>query len=557
MPGVSKRILLVEDSPTQAARLERDLSSNEFQVLTIGSAELALTQMERSLPDLIVLDNNLPGMTGNEFCREIRLNANTRSIPVLMLTGENSDAAQMQALASGADDYVVKSVDPDILRARVHALLRKTSTPPAVADVEKRFSRAKLLAIDDSPTFLYLIQKEIGSEQYDVETTASPEDGLRRLSEESFDCVLIDFEMPGLNGAEVCRRIRNMHGNLDPEIVLIVFSSHDDKRRMAAGFEAGADDYISKSSDFAVTKSRIRALLRRKFLVEENRRIADEIQQKELSALHERTERLAAEVRAEMADKLATANRNLAATNEKLDRANQELEQFAYSAAHDLREPLREISLFSEMLKRHSADRLDELGQEYLSHCIDGAKKMSRLIDDLLSYASSTFSEAHPTVCTETNGVIRKVLMNLDTSISQTSAVVTCEPLPDVRLEEIRVEQLFQNLVSNALKYRHPERSPQVRIGSENRHGEWVFSVTDNGVGIAAEYLERVFEPFKRFHSGSKTGTGFGLSICRRIVESCGGRIWAESEPGNGSVFRFTLPERIVSSRGQAGTNGD
>jgi DNA-binding response OmpR family regulator len=165
IPSV-KRVLLVEDSPTQAARLCGLLAQDGLEVVPVANADLALKQLERYRPDLIVLDNHLPGMTGNEFCREIRLNVNTRAIPVLMLTAEDSDAAQMQGLASGADDYVVKSVDPDILRVRVRALLRKSETELAIPDVESRFSKAR------------------------------------------FDCVLVDFEMPRLDGTQVCRRIR-------------------------------------------------------------------------------------------------------------------------------------------------------------------------------------------------------------------------------------------------------------------------------------------------------------------------------------------------------------
>jgi two-component system NtrC family sensor kinase len=533
-----KRILLVEDSPTQAARLSRFLAGEEMEIVHVGSAELALKELEAKRPDVIVLDNNLPGMSGNEFCREIRLNVNTRAIPVLMLTSEKSDAAQMQGLASGADDYVIKTVDPDILRVRIHALLRKAESDPAIPDVENRFSRARLLAIDDSPTFLEYIRQELKTEHYSVETAVDPAAGLQRVTQTPFDCVLVDLEMPNIDGIEVIRRIRATQTGSEPGIVLIVFSGHEDKRRITSGFEAGADDYISKSSDFSVTRARIRALLRRRFLVEENRRIAEEIRQKELETLRARAAIEAAEFRAQMADRLAAANRDL-------DRANQELEQFSYSAAHDLQEPLRKVRLFSELLHEQYGGKLDAQGNQFIQYCVEGAGRMQQVIEDLLAYASASRAEKAVLAPVDLCKVVDKAVGNLQALIEETHGVVNRSTLPCLPLEEIRIQQLFQNLIGNALKYRRPGVSPHVEVSGEFRDNEWHFAVADNGMGIEPEYLTRVFDAFRRFHSGSNPGTGLGLAICKRIVESFGGRIWVESEIGKGSTFRFTLPPTL------------
>jgi len=536
MNGSGKRVLLVEDSPTQAARLRTLLSQDGLEVFQVANAELALKQLERERPDVIVLDNHLPGMTGNEFCREIRLNVNTRAIPVLMLTAENSNAAQMQGLASGADDYVVKSVDPDILRVRVRALLRKSETDTAIPDVESRFSRARVLVIDDSATFLYIVRRELATEHYYVETAEGAEEGLKKLDQAHFDCVLVDFEMPKVDGAQVCRRIRHSHADTEPEIVLIMFSSHEDKGHMTQGFDAGADDYISKSSDFSVTKARIRALLRRKFLVEENRRIFEEIRQRELETVRARAERQAAEVRAELADQLAAANR-------ELDRANQELEQFAYAAAHDLQEPLRKVRVFSELLREEYGARLDAQANQFIDYCVDGARRMHQLIEDLLAYARASQARQQVVANVDLESVMDRVLVSLQASIEENHAQITRHPLPSVNVEEVRVYQLFQNLIGNALKYRKPGEAPRIEIRAELRGAEWLFSVSDNGLGIDREHQEKIFHAFKRLHSEDNPGTGLGLAICKRIVENFGGRIWVESEYGKGSIFRFTLPD--------------
>jgi DNA-binding response OmpR family regulator len=534
----ARKLMLVEDSPTQAARLCKLFEQGGLTVWHVSSAEQALEQLEAAAPDVIVLDYHLPGMNGNEFCHQIRLNVNTRAIPVLMLTAEDSDTAEMQGLASGADDYVAKSADFDVLLVRVIALLRKRSGMSAVVNIDSRFSRARLLAIDDSPTYLHHVAEELKAERYTVETISDPVKALERVQAAKFDCVLVDFEMPGLDGAEVCRSIRAAHRDSEPEVVLVMLTSHDDKRRMQLSFEAGADDYISKSADMAVTKARIRALLRRKFLVEENRHILEEIKEKELDAIRARAAREAAEVRAEMADQLAAANQRLAV-------ANQELEQFAYSAAHDLQEPLRKVRIFSQLLQTKIAGKIDADTDRFLGFCMQGAAQMDQLIKDLLLYAGATKRKEGPKVPVDLGAALAKALQHLEVTIADSGAQVTAAPLPTMFVDEIRVQQLFQNLIGNAIKYRQPELTPQIAVSACKKDGLWVVSVADNGIGIREEYWHKVFELFERLDPERYSGTGLGLAICKRIVDQLGGSIWLESEFGKGSTFHFSIPESL------------
>lgn len=535
-----KRLMLIEDSQTQAARLRRLFEQENIEVTHLASAELALEHLKSDLPDMIVLDYHLPGMDGNEFCRAIRLNVNTRAIPVLMLTAENSGAAEMQGLASGADDYVAKSADPDILVVRVLALLRKREGASGLPTVENRFSRARVLAIDDSPTFLHHLSSELLAEHYTVETATDPVKAIARLNESTFDCILIDFEMPGLDGAEVCRRIRRMGNESEPEIVLVILTSHEDKQRMTTSFEAGADDYIVKSTDAAVVKARLRALLRRKFLVEENRQILEEIKQRELETLRARAEREAAEVRAELADQLASAN-------QQLERANQELEQFAYSAAHDLQEPLRKIRVFSELLHRKLYGKVDAETDTFLQFCMQGGVQMDQLIKDLLLYAGAMKTSQSPQSAVNLQDALEKALANLEVTITDTKAEIIRGPLPSMFVDAIRMQQLFQNLIGNAIKYRRPEVPPRIEVSACLEGDRWIFAVADNGIGIPQEYWSQVFELFKRVDPGNYPGTGLGLAICKRIVDQLGGSIWVESEPGKGSTFRFSVPNRLAA----------
>lgn len=314
------RVLLIEDSPTQAEHLRQLLEKDGLEVVRAATAEAALEHLETAHPNVIIVDYHLPGMDGYEFCREIRQNLNTRAIPVLMLTVERSDAAEMRGLESGADDYLPKSVDPDILLVRVHSLLRKAESSGAGVDIETRFQRARILVIDHSPTFLHMVARELEAEHYMVEQATTGIGGLERMRHSAFDCVLVDFELPDVNGAEISRRFAALQRE-GAAAVVIILTSHDDKGRLTLGLESGADDFISKSADIALVKARIRALLRRKFFVEENRRIGDELRERELEAVRARSEKEAAEMRAAMAERLAAVNRELEAANQKLQEA--------------------------------------------------------------------------------------------------------------------------------------------------------------------------------------------------------------------------------------------
>jgi len=226
----------------------------------------------------------------------------------------------------------------------------------------------------------------------------------------------------------------------------------------------------------------------------------------------------------------------------ELRRANQDLEQFAYSASHDLQEPLRTIKIYSELL----ADRLGTVVEgetaEFLEFLQSAATRMEHLVRDLLAYTQVTRLEA-PLEDTDANETLAETLANLGGAITESSATVTRDKLPVVRAHSTHLRQLFQNLIGNAIKYRSEDRRPIVQIGAERQDGYWVFSVRDNGIGIPPEFKEQIFGLFSRLHNTDRyAGTGIGLAICQRIVERYHGRIWVESEPGRGSDFRFTLP---------------
>jgi PAS domain S-box-containing protein len=227
--------------------------------------------------------------------------------------------------------------------------------------------------------------------------------------------------------------------------------------------------------------------------------------------------------------------------NVELQRSNQELEQFAYVASHDLQEPLRAITGYTQLLMQDYHDRLDETAQEYAGYVIDGAKRMQQLIEDLLTYSRVGTKDLVPTMV-DCNTLIEQVLRNLQISIAESHATVAYKDLPSLVADKSQLVQLFQNLISNAIKFQR-HSSPHVEITAELKETEWQFRVQDNGIGIQPRFLDRIFEIFKRLHTRREfPGTGIGLAICKRIVDRHGGRIWAESEPGTGTTFYFTLP---------------
>jgi PAS domain S-box-containing protein len=227
-----------------------------------------------------------------------------------------------------------------------------------------------------------------------------------------------------------------------------------------------------------------------------------------------------------------------------LERSNKELELFAYVASHDLQEPLRKVASFTELLaSRYRGKTLDERAETFMDYIVDGARRLQALINDLLSY-SRVMTQGREFSATDCNAVVKRVLRDMELVIKENNAEIVCGELPVIRADDIQIGQLFQNLLGNALKY-HGEEQPKVHITVELKGGERVFAVKDNGIGMEAEYLEKIFVIFQRLHSRAEySGTGIGLAVCRKIVERHGGRIWVESEPGNGSTFYFTIPDR-------------
>lgn len=237
------------------------------------------------------------------------------------------------------------------------------------------------------------------------------------------------------------------------------------------------------------------------------------------------------------------AEEQLREANAELLSKNRELEEFAYVSSHDLQEPLRMVNIYTQLLVRRIGDLLDDETRSYAGTIQEGVHRMENLLRDLLSFSRLTHAEREAPRTASLSGALSDSLLALQGRIEETGAVITSDGLPDISGDEAQFSQLFQNLISNSLKYRKPDEKPRIRISTKLRDGEWLIAVTDNGIGFDQKHAERIFGLFRRLHRDEYPGTGIGLAICKRIVERYGGIMWAESEPGRGSTFYFTVSE--------------
>jgi len=256
-----------------------------------------------------------------------------------------------------------------------------------------------------------------------------------------------------------------------------------------------------------------------------------------LAVITETTQKVLSEkLRSRGAQALLTAN-------QALKQANADLEQFAFSASHDLQEPLRMVSIYSQLLQRKLSGKLDAETEVLLRHCMEGAMRLDNLMQDLLEYTRASSDAIDSPQPVPLEAIVQHVISILQPGLQEAGATVTTDPLPALRIQAIHAQQIFHNLISNAVKYRSA-RPLQLHIGAEQgAGGHWTLAVSDNGIGLDPAYNEQIFGLFKRLHSSSEySGTGLGLAICKKLADRYGGRIWVESIPGEGSTFRFTLP---------------
>jgi DNA-binding response OmpR family regulator len=522
----STTVLIIDDSPTFREELKSVLESSGYTVVTAGTGEDGLRAAVAARPAVIVVDGVLPGIDGSTVIRRIRADAALRSTPCILLTGSEDRSGELDALDAGADAYVRKEDNTQMILARVTAILRSTRAPHPVGATASLLGPKRILAVDDSLTYLHDLAENLRQQGYDVIPARSGEEALELLLVQPVDCILLDLMMPGLSGQETCRRIKASAAWRD--IPLIMHTALEEQDAMIAGINAGADDYIAKSSDLEVLFARVRAQLRRKHFEDENRNIRAQLLQKEREVV------------------LAHAGQELAATRavfvEELERKNSELEAFSYSVSHDLRAPLRSIDGFSKLLLDDHAGELNVRGQDYLLLVRSAAQRMGELIDDLLSLSRIGRADLIRDRV-DLSGIARAAVEELKRKDPCRQLTICIEDQLVVEADNGLMRVLLENLLGNAWKFTAKALEARLEVGAEQQDGATVFFVRDNGAGFDMSYAKRLFSPFQRLHTEAEfPGTGIGLATVHRIMDRHGGRIWAHGAVDQGATFYFTIP---------------
>ena len=394
----------------------------------------------------------------------------------------------------------------------------------------------KILIVDDNSNNLKVLYAYLKDAGFEVLVAEDGKTGLEVVQNSPPELILLDVMMPKIDGFEVCRRLK---ANPDTKNIPVIFlTALSETVNKVKGFEVGGVDYITQPTENAEVVARVRTHL-------VMRRMAQKLRQQN-ETLQSEIER-----RKQIEDKLR-ASRNLLQQNndhleqtvvertQKLDSSNQDLEQFAYIASHDLRQPLRKIRMCTEYLSEDYAHCFDDQAQEYMGYITRSTDRMYLLIDDLLTYSRIGRIETDEVKVSLTK-VIEECLEDLSIVIEEKKAQIDYENLPEIKANLREMRQLFQNLLANALKFTKDE-PPQIKISVESQGDRYLFAIDDNGIGIESQYASKIFQMFQRLHHVSEyEGTGIGLAICEKIVTTHGGKIWVKSQLNQGSTFYFTL----------------
>ncbi|MDB5036728.1 MAG: hypothetical protein JWQ35_256 [Bacteriovoracaceae bacterium] len=519
-------ILLVDDRADSLLALSAVLTTKGYNLVTAVSGYEALERLREREFAVIVLDAQMPGIDGFETAAIIKKDVHLKNIPILFVTAINQDSAYVnKGYSLGAADYIFKPFDPYILKSKVAVFVQ-----------------------------LYQQKKRIEQQAFE----------LRDQERRNRDLALADLELDGL------RRYKNLADAI-PHLILKAKNDGDAHYFNQKWFEyTGLSLELSQGSGwysaiFVEDLKNIRSFFSESLMKNNSGKNHFEIEcriwKRKDGSYHWHLMRMVPERRksgeidgwigtcTDIHDRKAGETK-LIQQSEALARSNADLEQFASIASHDLQEPLRIVTNYTQLIEQCYRDIIDDEGREWIGYTVNASRRMSNLIRDLLSYSKVRDSEFISEIV-DSNDILRTVLSNLKQIIEESRATIISEQLPVVRVEKIQLTQLFQNLISNAIKYKS-SRIPEIEIKAVRRGGEYIFSVSDNGQGIESKYFSKIFQIFQRLEARDKDpGTGIGLAIAKKIVERHGGRIWVESEFGRGSTFLFSLPlvaQKILQS---------
>lgn len=523
-PSTKVKILLVDDTPENLVSLEATLESLGEELVLANSGREALRCLLEHNFAAILLDVKMPDMDGFETAELIRARPRSRHVPILFLTGYKNEEHLFRGYDLGAVDFLFKPIVPEVLRSKVAVFVELSRK------AEQLEHQAKVL-------------------REQAATLQKTEQQFRSLLEAAPDAMII------CNGSGnitlINSRTEAMFGYpraelLSEHIRLLVPKWHFDvlaapgedldaealrqiQQEPAREFDAVRRDGTTFPVEISLSPLEVDGRL----LI--TTAIRDITARRKIEEDRARAEEKVHQLNAHLEDRVLERT-------EALLRSNDELAQFAYVASHDLQEPLRTVLIYTELLASQYDALFEGEGRRFMNYITDNARRMEQLIRDLLEFSKIESDRETPFATISADQPLDEACSNLLARIEECGARISRDALPCVHGDRIQLCRLFQNLIGNAIKYRHPDRSPCIKVGAERRGDDWLFWVKDNGVGIEPEYTDKVFGIFKRLHGRDNPGTGMGLAICRKIVTRHGGRIWVESTPDQGSTFFFTLP---------------
>ncbi len=498
------RVVMINDLTPEAKQVETELPYHGVKLDSVETLEEAIKKIRSGNFDAVLLCTSKTSIDPIEAIRTIRVRS--RNLPIVVLSDKDDKALALETLKSGAQDYLLKTKvkNESIARCLRYAIERQRIRYEILLEGERS---TRLILENSLQAFLAMDQNGI---VLDWNLRAEGLFGWSR--HEALGKSIKDLIRPSPTRDVYIENLEIVLSDAPEGILnkrMEVYAVHRDGHQFPIEFGIFR---IKDKSDYLYCTF-INDISERKEIERKTKQLNEELERR----VQERTS--------------------------ELMRSNQELQQFAKIASHDLQEPLRAVQGFAQLLSRRYESQLDVDGKQFIEFILDGTERMQRLIQSVLEHSniSANEQEIEPV---EVSSVIREVMKNLNHSIVDSKATVVFGDLPTIPVERSQLIQLFQNLISNAIKYAG-DKTPYIVISTEKSVDEWLFSVQDNGIGIDNKYTDRIFDMFARLHGRIRySGTGMGLAICKKIVTANGGKIWMESEPGEGSIFFFTLPAK-------------
>lgn len=490
----SIKILILEDNPADTELIKRELRKAGFNFTTQVAADKPafVKALDKSAPDIILADYSLPGFDGLSAMALAR--QRFADVPVVIVSGAIDEEFAVETIKAGVTDYVFKTrlsrLGTVVRRSlgQVKQLIERKQAEQALRETQQRLA----LAADAA---------QVGMFEWNI---PKEEVYWTRQSELIF-------------GYPTTTTYRDWSDRIHPDDLPWV---EEQLQRSMVEHAAFKVEYRIVWPDGSIHWVVVRALFHYDDAGKAARMLGTVIDVTERKTREEQMNRL----------------------TEELQRSNTDLQQFAYVASHDLREPLRAINGFMELLRKRYEGKLDEKVNEYISYAANGAKRMDDLLTGLLAY-SRVQTHGKPRMAVSSQAALNAAVTNLRANIAESNAAITADTLPSVKVDGVQLIQLLQNLIQNAVKFRSDQR-PEIHVGCCRNENHWLFWVRDNGIGIDPQFHERIFTIFHRINPQAQyPGYGVGLAICKRIVERHGGKIWVESELGKGATFYFTIPD--------------